>query len=424
MRIIPGPPPPESWLAEDSKSSQKEDDKLYLKEFEKPIYRLERLPGAIFPGESSLSHAVLKSMASNWAWHLEYDGPFLAELPYHVKDILLSYIAVYADTSQGYLWRKDGLMRGLKPLFSSEPIEEEDIDGGDNVHHDATVTRLDFSCALGHWISLKQISHELRPSAKSAIPASQRDAEETIPNSWDEQVDSNETTSTATPSSRQTSISKTLDQPRFQNLRYLSFAHSEPSSAKWDPLIHLISRLPTITHLSLAHWPIPCRSSTIPRPRVPEDALRDNAVLADAAAVLRQLARSSYCLKWLDVEGCSEWIEALTFQGFDPNGLEYSRGVCGPEWNGPWRDIEWIGLGPGFECPETILEDKSSSSGLSQDEMQKNVQRARENWGRRFEEGHKTWRKLLQIRKEGRGKWMYTDVDEEAYTTFMRTRSS
>ncbi|KAJ5665846.1 uncharacterized protein N7477_008294 [Penicillium maclennaniae] len=416
VRIIPGPPPPESWLTEDSKRSQEEDDKLSLKEIQKPIYRLERLPGAKFPGESSLSHAILKSMASNWAWHLEYDGSFLAQLPYHVKDVLLSYIAVYADTSPGYLWRKDGLMRGS--------IEEEDIDGDENMIHDAAVTRLDFSRALGYWISFKQIAHELRPSAKSAIPEFQRDAEEIIPASWDELVDSNETISTATSSFQKLPIPKALDQPRFQNLRYLSFAHPEPSSAKWDSLIHLLSRLPTITHLSLAHWPIPCRSSTFPRSREPNDSFRDNTVLADAAAVLRQLARSSYCLKWLDLEGCSEWIEALTYQGSDPDGREYSREVCGPEWNGPWRDIEWIGLGPGFECPEDIPEGKSSSSGPSQDKIQKNLQRARESWRTRFEQGHKTWRQLVQIRKESRGKWMYTDVDERAYTTFIRSRSS
>ncbi|KAJ5324370.1 hypothetical protein N7476_002970 [Penicillium atrosanguineum] len=427
VRIIPGPPPPESWLTEDSKPAQEGEDNLSSKEFEKPIYRLDRLPGAIFPGEKSLSHAVLKSMASNWAWHLEYDGPFLSQLPPHGKDVLLSYIAIYADKPRGYLWRKHGLMQGLKLLFSSKPVEEEDIDGDDYVNHDAAVTRLDFSCALGRWLSLKQITHELRRSAKSAIPASQRDATEAIPTSWDEEVDSNETVSTATPSPRKTFIPKALDRPWFQNLRYLSFAHPEPSSAKWDPLIHLLSRLPTITHLSLAHWPIPCRSSSISRSREPNNALRDNEVLAGAAAVLRELARSSYCLKWLDIEGCSEWIEALTFQGFDPNGREYSRGVCGPEWNGPWRDIEWIGLGPGFECPDNILVD-FSSSGPSQDEeqeqMQKNLQRARENWGTRFEVGHKTWRQLVQIRKDGRGKWMYTDVDEETYTIFMRSRSS
>lgn len=427
VRIIPGPPPPESWLAGDSKVIQAKEDKLCPESFEKPIYRLERLPGAIFPGGNSLSHAVLKSMASNWAWHLEYDGNFLSQLPLHVKDILLSYVAVYADISQSYLWRKHGLTRGLKPLFSSESADKEPFADEDEYMDYNAVTRLDLSCALGYWMPLKQIANELRPSPKSAMPASQRDVEEAVPTSWDEELDSNKTTLTATSSSRNSSIPKALDQPRFQNLRHLSFAHPEPGSAKWDPLIHLLARLPTISHLSLAHWPIPCRSSTTQRHREPNDALRDNDVLAEAAAVLRQLARSTYCLKWLDLEGCSEWIEALTFRGLDPSGQEYSRGVRGPEWNGPWRDIEWIGLGPGFECPDNIVVGQSFSGtpeDEEQEQMQKSLQKAIEIWGTRFEVGYKTWRQLLQIRKEGRGKWMYTDVDEEAYTTFNRSRPS
>jgi hypothetical protein len=316
----------------------------------------------------------------------------------------------------------------LKPLFLAEPIEQESAaDADEFVNHDTGITRLDFSRALGHWISLKQITSELLPS-KSATPASQRHAEEAIPTSWEEELHSEETLSPATPAK---SVPKSLGQPRFKNLRYLSFAHPDPGSAKWDPLIHLLSRLPTITHLSLAHWPIPCRTSTIARSGEPNDEPRYNEVMAESAAVLRQLSRSTYCLKWLDMEGCSEWIEALTFRGTDPNGREYRSGESGPEWNGSWRDVEWIGLGPGFEFPANTVDELrsgNSSTDLSRDEederIQKSLERARENWDMRFNAGYNTYRQLLAIRKEGRGKWMYSDVDREIRANSRLSRPS
>ncbi|KAJ5190666.1 uncharacterized protein N7498_009651 [Penicillium cinerascens] len=419
VRLTPGPPPPESWLAGKSSASQASEDTAYYESFEIPIYRLEGLPGTVFPGEKSFSHAVLKSMVSNWAWHLEYDGPFLSQIPAHMKELLLSYVAVYAKTPSMYLWCKQGLMRGLKPLFLAEPSEGED--GDESVNTDAGIVRLDLSCALGRWISLKQITNDLVYSAKSVTLASQRDAEEVIPTSWEDELHSEETTSTATTSSRTISVPKALDQPRFKNLRYLSFAHPDPNSAKWDALIHLLSRLPTITHLSLAHWPIPCRASTISCSRGSNSEPHGNDVMAEAAAILRQLSRTTYCLKWLDMEGCSEWIEALTFRGTDPNGRAYRSGESGPEWNGSWRDIEWIGLGPGFKIPTDSVDDQLHSGDLAPDvsrgeegdQIQKNLRRARENWNMKFNAGYKTYRGLLAIRKEGRGKWIYTDVDRE-----------
>jgi len=423
-RLAPGPPPPQSWLTGNDSDAQAEEDKIPTESFERPIYRLERLPGTVFPGEKSLSHAVLKSMASNWAWHLEYDGPFLSQIPPHLKELMLSYVACFANLPQRYPWRKQIPARGLKPLFLDEPSEAANGDG--LIEGDTGITRLDLGCALGYWISMKQIASELIP-AKSVIPAS-RDAEEAIPTSWEEELQSEETPTT-TPTSRAISVPKGLRQPRFKNLRYLSFAHPNPSSAKWGSLIQLLSRLPTITHLSLAHWPIPFRTSIIARSREPNNEPHGNDVMAEAGALLRQLSRSTYCLKWLDLEGCSGWIEALTFRGTDPNGRVYRSGESGPEWNGSWRDIEWIGLGPGFKVPTDAVDELLHSGNLSdisqveeEEQIQKIIERARRNWETKINTAYRIYRELLAIRKEGRGKWIYTDVDKEIQEFRSRSR--
>ncbi|KAI5308989.1 hypothetical protein KEM55_004360, partial [Ascosphaera atra] len=77
---------------------------------------------------------------------------------------------------------------------------------------------------------------------------------------------------------------------------------------------------------------------------------------SEAASILRKLSRATYCLKWLDLEGCSEWIAALVFTPPDQ-----AKGSTGPEWNASWRGIEWLSLGPGWR-PGDLRE-------MSDDEM-------------------------------------------------------
>lgn len=372
VRLVPGPPPPDSWLSGDREASQSAGDAaLAPTGLERTsIYRLNRLPGTKFPSESSLLHAVLKCMALNWAWHLDYDGPFLAQLPPHIKELMLSYVAVYAV--RGRTQPLKGRMRGLKPLFLTEADNAETDGDGDeadveNVADvDTNIRRLDLAWALGYWMTFKQLSSELFLTSKPAPDVSQPASEESVPASWDEQLDDEQaedaTPSAATPGSIPKPISQNL---RFTNLRYLSFAHPVSGAASWNSLLHLLSRLSTITHLSLAHWPPPTRSPhTAPaRMRPPGhqgpsfvhggtdvySGMENN--WAEAAGILRQLSRYTYCLKWLDLEGCSQWIPALIWTGTDPDGRPLRPGTSGPEWNRSWRNVEWIGLGPGFEYP-------------------------------------------------------------------------
>ncbi|KAJ5773829.1 hypothetical protein N7457_008725 [Penicillium paradoxum] len=348
-----GPPPPASWL---SRNDDAEKDQGFLSRvpgpLEQDIHRLNRLQRPLFPDRRSLLHLLLKSMALNWSWHIEFDGPFLSQLPNHIKELLLSYVAVYARGLS-----LDGYMKGLKPLFLTQEDQDQlskdnpDFSESMGVNGDFQIAQLDLGNALGRWITLKQLTHEM---IHSPAPALSRDTIEAVPSSWDEEID--EGKGKATPDddlapSVPMSITQTL---RFPKLRALSLAHPKPSAASWPALLNLMAHLPTITHLSLAHWPIPHRNPSAAPERIREamikssasDALEDH--WAEAASVLRQLSRSTYCLKWLDLEGCAQWLPALSWVGDDPNGIPYSPDNVGPEWNGSWRDIEWLGIGPGF----------------------------------------------------------------------------
>lgn len=427
LRPTPGPPPPASWFSGDT--SEAESAKDETASFEKVTYRLERLPGAVFPGEKDLMHIVLKSMALNWGWHLKYDGPFLSQLPSHIKVVLLSYIAIYArDLPFG------PHMRGLKPLFLSDAhglgVEENDYlyHSGGPFDVDGEIRRLDLSCAVGHWINLEQLRSEL------VLPAKPIESE-TVPASWDE----------AANDSSAATIPRSLDHRlRFKNLRYLSLAHPHPQYASWNSLLQLLEHLSVMTHLSLAHWPIPTRTfnastgqsrntqrspSGLPQPHGGTDiysALENN--WAESAGILRQLSRYTYCLKWLDLEGC-EWIPALVWTGTDPDGQPYRLGDCGPEWNRSWRDIEWIALGPGWEYPNDmeLNEARATSSGRSlassvhaptdssdvlpwdveQERTLYRYKKARQEWCAAVLRAHRVHRMIQEIRRHGRGKWMH-----------------
>lgn len=267
----------------------------------------------------------------------------------------MSYVAVYARGLS-----LAGYMKGLKPLFLTE--EDEDQIGKNNpdfneskvVNGDFQIRQLDLGNALGRWITLKQLIGEMKHSHTSAANVSKLETAKAVPASWDEEIDNNEELMSG-DDLLAPSIPKTVPHTlRFPELRALSLAHPKPSAASWSALLNLCAYVPTITHLSLAHWPMPNRNASAVPTRIRERSVRPSTSdffednWAEAASVLRQLSRLTYCLKWLDLEGCGEWLPALKWVGTDPDGIPYSPENVGPEWNGSWRDIEWLGIGPGF----------------------------------------------------------------------------
>lgn len=362
IRRPPGPAAPTSWSTSnlDAPRTQRTGPRYIVDS--SSIRRLERLPGVRFPARDSLQHAVLKSMAIRWQWHVEYDGEFLSELPTRLKVLLLSYISTY---SNGDL--TDTGMQGFRYLFVGEPEHES------TGSRDPDSDRLDLGNAIGHWISLKQLRTGLTP-VENTEASTGTGEDTTLPTSWDEAESSNLPLTTAP--------SPIL---RFHDLKYLSLAHPNPSSANWASLLNLLPNISTLTHLSLAHWPVPTLTPNSINARIKHpdhkslsfsyggtdtySASENN--WAEASGVLKRLSWATYCLKWLDLEGCGAWYSALSWAGENDdndNAVEdgsNQRVAPGPDWNGTWRGIEWVGLGPGWipRALECSRDGKSGDSG-------------------------------------------------------------
>ncbi|KAJ6095612.1 hypothetical protein N7486_006358 [Penicillium sp. IBT 16267x] len=358
-RRVPGPPPPISWIrgntdgAHDPSTNVKSDIMPNLEQ----VHRLERLPGAVFPRHDSLQHAVMLSMAQNWAWHVEYDGLYLSQLPRHTKAAILSYVAQFSQEVPLARY-----MKGLTALFPTraEYAEIHSVELEDNVIHapntNSMAERLDLSNALGRWLSFKKLDKILQVSHPADL-ASGNATEENIPDSWDRTEYETE----------KSDIPRSMGQQlRFDNLKYLSFAHPHNFSASWTELVTLLSDIPTITHLSLAYWPCPSNHPTSPVPSLVHPiGDRNSPSSYEAAGILRRLSRSTLCLKWLDLEGCSDWLHLL------PGWTEYPEGLkdpvdYGPEWNHSWRNVVSLNLAPGWniQVPDA-LEDHVPGSTVS-----------------------------------------------------------
>lgn len=447
---IAGPPPPASWVSGDHDDEQEiAYDDAATKQV---IYRLDLLPGVTFPSRDRLLHMLLKSMALHWTWHLAYDGHFLASLPTHIKVLLLSYVGFYGRDQP-----TRGLMHGLSPLFEKQGTDyrasaaEDEDDVFDNA--DSEVTRLDLTGAIGKRMDFKRLSSELLRSQKPK-PAQEKQ-KAPVPPSWEDECVEDTDTTLANNTSF---IPKTLaSNGRFENLRFLSLAHPSPAAANWNSLIHLLSRLSTITHLSLAHWPVPTvnpnaigtrsrhpanRSLTLPYGGTDIYSAMENN-WAESAGILRRLSKATYCLKWLDLEGCAGWISALNWDGVGPNGESYA---AGPEWNGSWRDVDFVRLGPGWlplidnsepPLPKETNAQASASSSMSSpsrslatsihapqfntriddasiDDLPWDVEIERikyrrtkelESFRETIEAAKTVQQRILRTRKEGRGKW-------------------
>lgn len=333
----------------------------------KIVHRLARLPGVDMPREDSLTHYALRSLAENWKWHVSYDEYYLASLPTKLKEQLLSYIATSSD---------EGSDEGLRVLFLDE-TEVESASGNSDVK------RLDLGNQIGRGISLRQLKRYLtanpdhskvlttrgggEPSSSTVSEDNQRTLSTPLSPSWEDEADAEEVSRPL--------LAKSLQLPRFPALTHLSLAHPDPKNASWATLLTLTSQLPTLTHLSLAYWPFPTLTpnslTTRMLPKVSQGAhqpadigveyggtnyySRAEDELSEAAGLLKRLANSTYCLKWLDLEGCAEWWAALRYEQMDTEDADISDFVSpsrprtlGPDFNGSWRSLEWMGMGTGW----------------------------------------------------------------------------
>lgn len=397
-RAAPGPPPPQSWLTHSSRESSDyaSEEGNDARSPPEPIHRLNRLPGEFFRDENSLEHLAFQSMATQWDWHSQNDDLDVCAMPAHLKSRLLSYIGFYASIDT----MSKSSMNGLNPIYlTKEECEAMDETysinrAGSILKHDAGTYRLDLSNALGSWLTMKQLSKSLilfthrtgssfEQTKRSNFSSDSRN-EDPVPESWDQMDNQLE----------ENSIPKYLGPTlRFEKLKYLSLAHPHGGSASWSSLVGLLSQLSTITHLSLAHWPPPARTAR----KVDKTSLqlrRSNIDFAQASVVLREFARNTYCLKWLDLEGCSEWIEALTWRGTDPDGNLYPLGVEGPDWNSSWRNVDHLILTPGFSSSQV------NAPPLSFFDLHHDI-------------ASNVASELRERRRKVRGKWIVVETDDE-----------
>ena len=302
-----GPAAPKSWLTQRNMANQGSSSAMGRV----ADRRLGSLPGTYLPSRQSLEHLTLKALAQDWEWHKEYDQFYLATLPRRFKETLLSYIAAYND--QGID------CEGLHILF----LDETELEGATGCE---SITHLDLGTAAGRALKLKELKDVFMK--KPTVYGTAATGKDEIPESWEEDM---------TPAAP-------LSMARFPNLTHLSLSH--PAIASWKGLLALSPHLATLTHLSLAYWPTPSitpNSKTAYResPAGNIDYGASNFYshtdgdLSEASGVLKRLSKATYCLQWLDLTGCSDWIQAL-------------GRMDGPDWRGAWRGVENLKIGQGW----------------------------------------------------------------------------
>jgi hypothetical protein len=307
--------------------------------------------------------------------------------------LLLSYIPVYSRELA-----PKGCKGGIQHLLPQAPHH------GVMASKDSEITRLDLTGALGRGLTFKQMSKDLILRHKVDLSERSPALKDAIPSSWDE-----------TPESDPVPLHRLKPLVRFENLRFLSLADPDPRNASWATLLPLLSHILTLTHLSLAYWPVPTLASMVGKTPIrrsfrspsssPNTTTADSSSLendrVEILSVLRKLSRATYCLKWLDLEGCGDWASVLRWDGITADGELNLDACAGPEWNGPWRDIEWIRLGPGWK-PGWKSEWKPESRTEAANRHMAQIKLHRDIW----EEAEKIEKHIQRIRKEGGGKWV------------------
>jgi hypothetical protein len=291
------------------------------------------------PPRGSLVDQALKSMAADWDYIAEYEQNNLPTLPIPLKTMLLSYLGVYGPESM----RLDDLKR----LF----FTEKEIDGGTGCEE---ITRLDLSGFLNPNFTLGDLakyflirrSDGLRSTGTiKALPSDSASYQQktNVLDSWEDEPGSS-------------SIPDSLTPLRFPHLTHLSLANPG-LNASWSALLNLSTYLSTLTHLSLAYWPIPTMAPNSDRDSPIMGGQGTKAVdWHESSNILRRISNNTYCLRWLDLEGCNEWLAALTWTGEIASGDRQwaERGVeRGPDWNGSWAQVKYVNVSQGFIPTDT-----------------------------------------------------------------------
>jgi len=306
------------------------------------------------PGRKSLMHHCLKKLAMTWEELVEYEQHYLPALPSPLKEALLSYLSIYGS-------HEALTAANFKILFG----DSDEIDGGignDEIHF------LDLTGLPNPRYTLKDLQKSIQhPVQKPSLSDSTSKLSVDVAESWEDEAETRPV------------IPTNLSAPFFPNLTRLSLSHPGPK-ASWPDLLNLTKHLNTLTHLSLAYWP---RPTATPNATTTSMVSRYEGPVAlggshfyshldddweEPANILRRLSQNTYCLKWLDLEGC-DWHRALTWKHGDLRTVhnrnervriepaatqatvewdQETHEQSGPDWAGSWRQITYLHLFQGW----------------------------------------------------------------------------
>lgn len=383
-RPPPGPAAPRSWLAASLHApadvqvrAKRLADSRWDRQIPETFVRLACLEGPHeMPAVGSLLDQALKSMAMHWTDIVEYEQYNLATLPIRWKTVLLSYLSVYGP--------EEGINTAeLKTLF----LVEDELAGGTGGED---LIRLDLTGLISGGFSLVDLSrflyrklerHEDLPTSLDALSLNEMSTKSpsnvtsavnaAVAESWEDEAIS-------------LILVPGIRIQRFPNLTRLSLADAGVY-ASWAQLLGLSTHLATLTHLSLANWPVP---TTTPNSKtafithnhasIPVSGTHFYSEMdedwAEAASILKRLSNNTYRLQWLDLEGCF-WLPALTWhdgeRGADrwidrtfrrprfedtplPRGLFFdseettsAKPNQGPDWTGSWAQLVYVNVSQG-----------------------------------------------------------------------------
>ncbi|KAJ0118117.1 hypothetical protein J7T55_014570 [Diaporthe amygdali] len=373
-RLPAGPPPPRSWLSLSRHAPRLESNGSDVEQ-----YQCRLLPGLYRPGERSLMDIALRNMALDWEYQRSYNLYHIFTLPDRIRMALISYINTMFEPGLSLLDLKIILLRQApdddagKEDTSETPPSPSSMNEG--------ITHLDLSISVERSIKLRDLSSLLFPTHSDNIGP--------LLDSWDAPE------STAIP------------RPLLVNLTHLSLATSPETSflSSWKQLLAFSTHLPTLTHLSLAYWPIPSLTPNATFAKVvsaqgqtfqyggrnPYSLTLDDD-WSEAILVLRKLSKSLYGLEYLDLTGCAPWVKALTAHAHGPNAEPDLI-----DWVHDWGKIETLVLTSGYSSP--AIEDVGK------------VEKYRE-----FINTARTTERTIRARRAGRGRPINVETDRDLYT--------